>query len=117
MKPQNPAAGFGQGGSAAGNRLLGSADILSDSPPRHIRVQLSANPRPRCRSARCFHDLKRSRRNSMTLLSTSPQGRGGTAGRACLGAPAPQARAGARSGGGLGYSRRQPSTLERQAGR
>ncbi|MXV47385.1 hypothetical protein DYQ94_10775 [Xanthomonas sp. LMG 8993] len=24
------------------------SDILSDSPPRHIRVPLSANPRPRC---------------------------------------------------------------------
>ncbi|PPU18843.1 hypothetical protein XarbCFBP7610_13230 [Xanthomonas arboricola] len=58
---------FGEGGSAAGDRLLGSADILSDSPPRHIPVPLSANPRPRCRSACCFHDLKRSRRNSMTL--------------------------------------------------
>ncbi|PMR88595.1 hypothetical protein C1H21_05505 [Xanthomonas arboricola pv. juglandis] len=57
-----------------GNRLLGSADILSDSPPRHIPVPLSANPRPRCRSARCFHDLKRSRRNSVTLSSTSPAG-------------------------------------------
>ncbi|MFS8385085.1 hypothetical protein EIQ06_20170 [Xanthomonas campestris pv. campestris] len=42
-------AGFGESGSAAGNRLLGSADILSDSPPRHIPVPLSANPRPRCR--------------------------------------------------------------------
>ncbi|RFF66635.1 hypothetical protein D0A40_14335 [Xanthomonas campestris pv. raphani] len=42
-------AGFGEGGSVAGNRLLGSADILSDSPPRHIPVPLSANPRPRCR--------------------------------------------------------------------
>ncbi|MEB2183747.1 hypothetical protein VDS28_18535, partial [Xanthomonas campestris pv. campestris] len=41
-------AGFGESGSAAGNRLFGSADILSDSPPRHIPVPLSANPRPRC---------------------------------------------------------------------
>ncbi|QEX79392.1 hypothetical protein F6Y24_22740 [Xanthomonas arboricola pv. pruni] len=24
------------------------SDILSDSPPRHIPVPLSANPRPRC---------------------------------------------------------------------
>ncbi|PPT68318.1 hypothetical protein XarbCFBP8142_11205 [Xanthomonas arboricola] len=58
---------FGEGGSAARDRLLGSADILSDSPPRHIPVPLSANPRPRCRSACCFHGLKRSRRNSTTL--------------------------------------------------
>ncbi|QEX78684.1 hypothetical protein F6Y24_18505 [Xanthomonas arboricola pv. pruni] len=41
--------GFGKSGSAAGDRLFGSADILSDSPSRHIRVPLSANPRPRCR--------------------------------------------------------------------
>ncbi|PPT69456.1 hypothetical protein XarbCFBP8142_07885 [Xanthomonas arboricola] len=41
--------GFGKSGSAAGDRLFGSADILSDSPSRHIRVPLSADPRPRCR--------------------------------------------------------------------
>ncbi|PPT45081.1 hypothetical protein XarbCFBP8132_03730 [Xanthomonas arboricola] len=41
--------GFGKSGSAAGDRLFGSADILSDSPSRHIPVPLSANPRPRCR--------------------------------------------------------------------
>ncbi|PPU33036.1 hypothetical protein XarbCFBP7604_03330 [Xanthomonas arboricola] len=40
---------FGQCVSAAGDRLFGSADILSDSPSRHILVPLSANPRPRCR--------------------------------------------------------------------
>ncbi|QWN24895.1 hypothetical protein DGM85_11495 [Xanthomonas phaseoli pv. phaseoli] len=37
------------GGSAAGHRLFGAADILSDAPSRHIPVPLSANPRPRCR--------------------------------------------------------------------
>ncbi|PPT75256.1 hypothetical protein XaplCFBP3122_14230 [Xanthomonas arboricola pv. populi] len=42
-------------------------------------MPLSANPRPRCRSARCFHDLKRSRRNSTRLLSASPVGARGTA--------------------------------------
>ncbi|PPT60767.1 hypothetical protein XarbCFBP8153_00005, partial [Xanthomonas arboricola] len=48
--PSTPSvSGFGQGVSAAGDRLFGSADILSDSPSRHIRVPLSANPRPRCR--------------------------------------------------------------------
>ncbi|PPT87716.1 hypothetical protein XarbCFBP8149_12995 [Xanthomonas arboricola] len=48
--PSTPSvSGFGQGVSAAGDRLFGSADILSDSPSRHIPVPLSANPRPRCR--------------------------------------------------------------------
>ncbi|APO99730.1 hypothetical protein DB811_02905 [Xanthomonas perforans] len=49
MKPHNAAAGVGQGDSAAADRLLGPAHILSGSPSRHIRVPLSANPRPRCR--------------------------------------------------------------------
>ncbi|MFS8410851.1 hypothetical protein EIQ10_06220 [Xanthomonas campestris pv. campestris] len=40
--------GVGRGGGAAGARLFGSADILSDSPPRHIPVPPSANARPRC---------------------------------------------------------------------
>ncbi|MBB5863314.1 hypothetical protein GGR61_000912 [Xanthomonas arboricola] len=30
------------------------SDILSDSPPRHIPVPLSANPRPRCRFGKSF---------------------------------------------------------------
>ncbi|APO91645.1 hypothetical protein CEX93_07065 [Xanthomonas euvesicatoria] len=49
MKPHNAAAGVGQGDSAAADRLLGPAHILSGSPSRHIRVPLSANPRSRCR--------------------------------------------------------------------
>ncbi|AVQ07082.1 hypothetical protein C9397_10720 [Xanthomonas vasicola pv. vasculorum] len=38
-----------RGDSAAEERLFGSTDILSDAPSRHIRVPLSADPRPRCR--------------------------------------------------------------------
>ncbi|PPU29874.1 hypothetical protein XspCFBP7912_18350 [Xanthomonas sp. CFBP 7912] len=36
-----------RGTSAAGDWLFGATDILSDAPSRHIRVPLSANPRPR----------------------------------------------------------------------
>ncbi|OOW64969.1 hypothetical protein Xmlh_21045 [Xanthomonas axonopodis pv. melhusii] len=42
-----------ESGSAAGDRLLGSKDILSDSPSRHIPVPLSADLRPRY----CFGTL------------------------------------------------------------
>ncbi|CCF69644.1 hypothetical protein XAPC_3372 [Xanthomonas citri pv. punicae str. LMG 859] len=42
-----------ESGSAAGDRFLGSKDILSDSPSRHIPVPLSADLRPRC----CFGTL------------------------------------------------------------
>ncbi|ARR17875.1 hypothetical protein B7L65_13910 [Xanthomonas citri pv. citri] len=46
-------ADFVGGKSAAGDRFLGSKDILSDSPSRHIPVPLSADLRPRC----CFGTL------------------------------------------------------------
>ncbi|PKV11785.1 hypothetical protein CVO74_16150 [Xanthomonas prunicola] len=42
------------GASAAGNGLLGSAGVLSDSPSRHIPVPLSADPRPRWRLGSSF---------------------------------------------------------------
>ncbi|MCL1498872.1 hypothetical protein [Xanthomonas nasturtii] len=35
--------------SAAGDRFLGAADILSDAPSQHIPVPLSADRRPRWR--------------------------------------------------------------------
>ncbi|KAB0537904.1 hypothetical protein F7R02_05915 [Xanthomonas cissicola] len=47
--PNRQSAAPVRGDSAAGDRLFGSTDILSDSPSRHIRVPLSADPRPRCR--------------------------------------------------------------------
>ncbi|PPT48848.1 hypothetical protein XarzCFBP7410_15005 [Xanthomonas arboricola pv. zantedeschiae] len=103
--PSTPSvSGFGQGVSAAGDRLFGSADILSDSPSRHIRVPLSANPRPRCRLGTLLPRLRKVLNAVMTKLPEAPlpSGRGGTAcapWRACQGAPAPQARAWARSGG------------------
>ncbi|QWN20667.1 hypothetical protein DGM98_11485 [Xanthomonas citri] len=53
---QSPASA--RGDSAAGDRLFGAADILSDAPARHIPVPLSADPRPRCRPGMSLPGLR-----------------------------------------------------------
>ncbi|APO98553.1 hypothetical protein EIJ50_23755 [Xanthomonas perforans] len=47
--PDRQSAAPVRGDSAAGDRLFGATDILSDAPSRHIRAPLSADRRPRCR--------------------------------------------------------------------
>ncbi|PWH23339.1 hypothetical protein CDO09_12585 [Xanthomonas perforans] len=102
MKPHNAAAGVGQGDSAAADRLLGPAHILSGSPSRHIRVPLSANPRPRCRLGAWLPWPEKVSTKLDGPFNPLRPGVGRTAARpgcTCPGAPALQAPATAGRGG------------------